>query len=137
VRADLPLGDLARIAMLALRSQQRPARHRSGVIAVAAGVILAMTGPAAVAFLFAALWIWVRAIIGPAAASLIVAGCLALTALLSVLALLWASGRPAAPRVAVPAGFGLDDLSRLMTSNKTELLLAAALAGLVAAGSVN
>lgn len=127
--------------MLALRNQQRPARRRSGAVALAAGVILVMTGPAAVVCLFAALWVWVRPLVGPAAAPLIVAACLGLIPLLSAVALRWASGRLAAPRIAAPAGLGLDlgleDLSRLMTSNKTALLLAAAVAGLVAAGSVN
>ena len=135
MRADLPLGDLARIALLALRSQEQPARQRSPAVAVAAAVILAMTGPTAFVCLVAALWIWMRPIVGPAAAPLVVAGCLGATALIAVAALRWASCRIAQPRPAATPG--LDDLNRLMTTNKTGLLLAAALAGLVAAGSVN
>jgi len=123
--------------MLALRSGERPVRCRSIGVAVAAGAVFAITGLAAVVCLFTALWIWISPILGPAVAPLVVGASLGATALLSFAVLRWASNRVAAPRPVAAPGLGFDDLSKLMVSNKTALLLAAALAGLVAAGSVN
>lgn len=136
MKADLPLGDLARIVMLALHSDERPVRRRSMTLAVAAGVVFAVTGAAAFVCLFAALWIWIRPIVGLAAAALVLGTSLAATAALSVAILHWATCRVAAPRAAAASELRLEDLKRLMASNKIALLLAAALAGLVAAGSI-
>lgn len=130
---DLPLADLARIALAVTRGGEKPAAPRSRVTAIVAGVVAVTAGFAGCVCLFVALWAWVRPLVGSVGAPLVVAGTLALLCLGAGLTLRRAM-RPA-PVAPSATGAGLDELARLVVAHKGPVLLAALLAGLVASGT--